>query len=94
MFWSDTGFVQMGSGFKNKPLEEQMRRILKQWHAEVRERRRNQGLGNMPSEWSPRNGSASQFYSMPSKSTGEIIEEDEIKAKSTGGPYKRNLRID
>lgn len=32
----------MGSQFKSKVLEEQTSRILKQWHAEVRQKRRQQ----------------------------------------------------
>ncbi|KAG5553720.1 hypothetical protein RHGRI_011567 [Rhododendron griersonianum] len=34
--------TQMGSQFKSKVLEEQTSRILKQWHAEVRQKRRQQ----------------------------------------------------
>ncbi|KAF7846466.1 hypothetical protein BT93_L4299 [Corymbia citriodora subsp. variegata] len=33
--------TQMGSHFKSKVLEDQMADIIKQWHAEVRERRNN-----------------------------------------------------
>ncbi|KAK3407113.1 hypothetical protein EUGRSUZ_K03218 [Eucalyptus grandis] len=33
--------TQMGSHFKGKVLDEQMAKIIKQWHAEVRERRNN-----------------------------------------------------
>ncbi|KAK2658003.1 hypothetical protein Ddye_011055 [Dipteronia dyeriana] len=34
--------TQMGSQFKSKILEEKMHKIIKQWHAEVRERRKKQ----------------------------------------------------
>ncbi|KAJ6699138.1 MLO-LIKE PROTEIN 1 [Salix purpurea] len=34
--------TQMGSQYKSKALEEQVGKILKKWHAEVRERRKNQ----------------------------------------------------
>ncbi|KAI6674964.1 hypothetical protein NL676_002870 [Syzygium grande] len=33
--------TQMGSHFKGKVLEEQLANVIKQWHAEVRERRNN-----------------------------------------------------
>uniref|UniRef100_A0A6N2LA87 TFIIS N-terminal domain-containing protein n=1 Tax=Salix viminalis TaxID=40686 RepID=A0A6N2LA87_SALVM len=36
------GGMQMGSQYKSKALEEQVAKILKKWHAEVRERRKNQ----------------------------------------------------
>lgn len=51
----------MGSHFKGKVLEEQVAEIIKQWHAEVRERRKKQEQPPSPSlraswtaEWSPR----------------------------------------
>ncbi|KAJ6407417.1 hypothetical protein OIU84_010837 [Salix udensis] len=34
--------TQMGSQYKSKAVEEQVAKILKKWHAEVRERRKNQ----------------------------------------------------
>lgn len=34
----------MGSEFKSKILEEQMAKIIKQWHAEVRAKRKKQDL--------------------------------------------------
>ena len=61
----------MGSNFKSKVLEEQMANIIKQWHTDVRERRRKQqpflqspGTSLSP-EWSPRSVSASEFSSFP-----------------------------
>ncbi|KAK1562027.1 hypothetical protein Q3G72_005020 [Acer saccharum] len=53
--------TQMGSQFKSKIVEEKMRKILKQWHAQVRERRKKQEQQSLQSpctsflaEWSPR----------------------------------------
>ncbi|KAH7842699.1 hypothetical protein Vadar_008232 [Vaccinium darrowii] len=55
--------TQMGSEFKSKVLEEQMSKIIKQWHAEVRQKRKNQGLQyssvsprtSVSTDWSLRN---------------------------------------
>lgn len=87
----------MGSQLKSKTLA----KILRQWHVDVRERRRKlelekpSRLTSLPSEWSQRKKSAHQFSSMPSESihftnNGEIIEElkhtVEIEASSSSGP--------
>lgn len=54
----------MGSNFKSKVLEEQIANIIRQWHAEVRERRKKQELfmpsparTSLSTEWSPRRSS-------------------------------------
>ncbi|XP_050242918.1 MLO-like protein 3 [Quercus robur] len=63
--------TQMGSNFKSKVLEEQMANIIKQWHTDVRERRRKQQPflqspgTSLSAEWSPRSVSASEFSSFP-----------------------------
>ncbi|KAK6942829.1 Mlo-related protein [Dillenia turbinata] len=52
--------TQMGSHYKSKALEEQTAQIIKQWHAEVRDRRRKQEQymqsprASLPADWSPR----------------------------------------
>ncbi|XP_030542459.2 MLO-like protein 3 [Rhodamnia argentea] len=46
--------TQMGSRFKSKVLEEQMANVIKQWHAEVRERRNNSHKLGQSSFQSPR----------------------------------------
>ncbi|KAG2690222.1 hypothetical protein I3760_09G177200 [Carya illinoinensis] len=58
--------TQMGSNFKSKVLEEQIANIIRQWHAEVRERRKKQELFmlsparmSLSTEWSPRRSSPS-----------------------------------
>ena len=81
----------MGSNFKSKVLEEQMANIIRQWHADVRERRRKQQLflqsprTSLSAEWSPRSVSASEFSSFPRPTSvpsdsirkQEILEEEE-----------------
>ncbi|XP_059646900.1 MLO-like protein 3 [Cornus florida] len=54
--------TQMGSQFKSKALEEQIAKIIKQWHAEVRDKRRRQEQSfqstprtSLSAEWSLRN---------------------------------------
>lgn len=55
----------MGSNFKSKVLGEQIANIMRQWHAEVRERRKKQEQfmqstrTSLSTEWSPRRSSAS-----------------------------------
>ena len=51
----------MGSQFKSQIVEEKMYKVLKQWHAQVRERRKKQEQQSLQSprtsflaEWSPR----------------------------------------
>ncbi|KAF5475893.1 hypothetical protein F2P56_007650 [Juglans regia] len=58
--------TQMGSNFRSKVLEEQIANIIRQWHAEVRERRKKQELfipsparKSLSTEWSPRRSSTS-----------------------------------
>ncbi|TXG58528.1 hypothetical protein EZV62_016357 [Acer yangbiense] len=53
--------TQMGSQFKSKIVEEKMYKIIKQWHAQVRERRKKQEQQSLQSprtsflaEWSPK----------------------------------------
>lgn len=51
-------FTQMGSQFKGKIVEDQMADILRQWHAEVRNRRKKEqqlsqsGRSSFSIEWS------------------------------------------
>ncbi|XP_021673990.2 MLO-like protein 3 [Hevea brasiliensis] len=55
--------TQMGSEFKSKVVEEQVAQIIKQWHEEVRERRKKQekslqslrDTSNLSADWSFRN---------------------------------------
>lgn len=84
--------LQMGSQVKSKALA----KILRQWHVEVRERRRKQqklvksfsfNHINMSSEWSQENKSAPEFSSglrenTRSSSEGEIVEELEHAMKT------------
>lgn len=78
----------MGSNFKSKELEDQTAKILKQWHAEVRERRKKQEQffvsprTSLSTEWSPMRTSVNSLLrrtSLPSDSIhkGEIVEEEE-----------------
>lgn len=61
----------MGSQFRSRVLEEQTAKIIKQWHSEVRERRKNQeeyGLQPHPGislskQWSSRMGSPINGFS-------------------------------
>lgn len=61
----------MGSQFRSRVLEEQTAKIIKQWHSEVRERRKNQeeyGLQSHPGislskQWSSRMGSPINGFS-------------------------------
>lgn len=98
----------MGSNFKSKVLEEQMANIIRQWHADVRERRRKQQLflqsprTSLSAEWSPRRVSATEFSSflrptsVPSDSIRkrEILEEDddEIVREEAAGSSTRPSR--
>lgn len=100
--------TQMGSNFKSKVLEEQMANIIRQWHADVRERRRKQQLflqsprTSLSAEWSPRRVSATEFSSflrptsVPSDSIRkrEILEEedDEIVREEAAGSSTRPSR--
>ncbi|KHN02355.1 MLO-like protein 3 [Glycine soja] len=83
--------VRMGSEVKSKALA----KMLKQWHLEVRERRRNREQlksfsfrhTNMSSEWSQENKSAPDFSStlcesIRSSDEGEIVEELEHMEKT------------
>ncbi|XP_068473280.1 LOW QUALITY PROTEIN: MLO-like protein 3 [Phaseolus vulgaris] len=84
--------AQMGSEVKSKALA----KILRQWHVEVRERRRKQlklvksfsfRRMNMSSEWSQGNKSAPEFSSELRENTrssneGEIVEELEHEGKT------------
>jgi len=85
------GLLQMGSEVKSKALA----KMLKQWHLEVRERRRNREQlksfsfrhTNMSSEWSQENKSAPDFSStlcesIRSSDEGEIVEELEHMEKT------------
>uniref|UniRef100_A0A2N9FCS0 MLO-like protein n=1 Tax=Fagus sylvatica TaxID=28930 RepID=A0A2N9FCS0_FAGSY len=100
--------TQMGSNFKSKVLEEQMAKIIRQWHAEVRERRKKQEQffqsprTSLSTEWSPRRISANEFSSflrptsVPSYSIhrGEIVEEEEenIVREEAAGSSRRPSR--
>ncbi|KAJ9694497.1 hypothetical protein PVL29_010132 [Vitis rotundifolia] len=82
--------TQMGSQYKGKALEGQMAKIIKQWHAEVRERRKKQEQSlqsprtSWTTEWSPRK-SVTESASLQrqcrlggsSTSKGEIVEVEE-----------------
>lgn len=62
--------MQMGSEFKSKVLEEQIANIIKQWHGEVRAKRKKQDLNSsiqsartsLSTDWSIRD-SPSDFSS-------------------------------
>ncbi len=98
----------MGSNFKSKVLEEQMAKIIRQWHAEVRERRKKQEQffqsprTSLSTEWSPRRISANEFSSflrptsVPSYNIhrGEIVEEEEenIVREEAAGSSRRPSR--
>lgn len=97
----------MGSNFKSKVLEEQMANIIRQWHADVRERRKKQQLflqsprTSLSAEWSPRRVSATEFSSFPRPTSvpsdsirkGEILEEeDEIVREEAAGSSTRPSR--
>ncbi|XP_050242919.1 MLO-like protein 3 isoform X1 [Quercus robur] len=98
--------TQMGSNFKSKVLEEQMANIIRQWHADVRERRRKQQLflqsprTSLSAEWSPRRVSATEFSSflrptsVPSDSIRkrEILEEEEIMREEAASSSTRPSR--
>ncbi|KAL4605364.1 hypothetical protein ACB092_09G023500 [Castanea dentata] len=99
--------TQMGSNFKSKVLEEQMANIIRQWHADVRERRKKQQLflqsprTSLSAEWSPRRVSATEFSSFPSPTSvpsdsirkGKILEEeDEIVIEEAAGSSTRPSR--
>ncbi|XP_031379599.1 MLO-like protein 3 [Punica granatum] len=85
--------TQMGSQFKSKVLEEQMANIIKQWHADVRERRKMQELQS--SFHSPRTSSSTRpslSINHVSNKKGEITEDEdddgsEYRAKERGGDY-------
>lgn len=87
----DIGLLQMGSEVKCKALA----KMLKQWHVEVRERRKNREQlksfsfrhTNMSSEWSQVNKTAPDFSStlcesIRSSDEGEIVEELEHMEKT------------
>lgn len=93
----------MGSNYKNKVVEDQMAIIMKQWHAEVRERRKKQeqffaspARTSLSTEWSPRRSSVNEVSaflrptSLPSDSIhkGEIVEEDEEAVGSSRRPSR------
>ncbi|XP_062168123.1 MLO-like protein 3 [Alnus glutinosa] len=95
--------TQMGSNYKNKVVEDQMAIIMKQWHAEVRERRKKQeqflaspARTSLSTEWSPRRSSVNEVSaflrptSLPSDSIhkGEIVEEDEEAVGSSRRPSR------
>lgn len=83
----------MGSNLKGKVLEDQTANIIKQWHAEVRERRKKQEQfflsprTSLSTEWSPRRSSANEGSSIlrptsllsDSIHNQEIVEEEEDK---------------
>ncbi|KAE8099554.1 hypothetical protein FH972_017529 [Carpinus fangiana] len=85
--------TQMGSNFKGKVLEDQMAKIIKQWHGEVRERRKKREQfflsprTSLSAEWSPRRSSANEASSIlrptsllsDSIHKREIVEEEEDK---------------
>ncbi|PON69262.1 Mlo-related protein [Parasponia andersonii] len=78
--------TQMGSEFKSKVLEEQMKDIIKHWLAEVRERRKKleqsvqYARPSLSAEWSPRlsNATVEVLPFLRNKSRrGEIMEEED-----------------
>lgn len=86
--------TQMGSEFKSKVLEDQVAKIIKQWHAEVRERRRIQEQTlqsprtSLSTDWSSRSRTpefsphrpsiAAPSESIHFSNIGEITEEEEV----------------
>ncbi|KAK9985478.1 hypothetical protein SO802_030429 [Lithocarpus litseifolius] len=99
--------TQMGSNFKSKVLEEQMANIIRQWHADVRERRKKRELflqsprTSLSAEWSPRRVSATEFSSFPRPTSvpsdsirkGKILEEEEeIMREEAAGSSTRPSR--
>lgn len=95
---------QMGSQFKSKVLEEQVAKIIKEWHAEVRERRKKQEQclpsprTSLSAEWSFKSGNPAES-SRPklheiiySSNVGEITEVQENivrdEASSSRGPSR------
>lgn len=93
----------MGSNFKSKVLEEQIANIIRQWHAEVRERRKNQEQllqsprTSLSTEWSPRRSSANEVSSfLRAESVAsdsihkvEIVEEEKVLVKEEGAGSSR-----
>ncbi|XP_059427842.1 MLO-like protein 3 [Corylus avellana] len=83
--------TQMGSNLKGKVLDDQMANIIKQWHSDVRERRKKQEQfflsprTSLSAEWSPRRSSANEVSSFlrrtsllsDSTHNNEIVEEEE-----------------
>ncbi|KAK9290353.1 hypothetical protein L1049_008521 [Liquidambar formosana] len=96
--------TQMGSQFKSKALEEQIAKIIKQWHAEVREKRKKQEQylrsprTSLSTDWSSRSRSPAEFSpirpstSMPSESVHFSnkgkITEEEEREKDCAGSSK------
>ncbi|KAK4757690.1 hypothetical protein SAY87_018991 [Trapa incisa] len=80
--------TQMGSQLKSRALEEQIADIIKQWHAEVRERRKMQGLGRSQVSQTPR----TSFSPRPSLSTSSISDKKvEITQEEEGDDNTENV---
>lgn len=89
--------TQMGSEFKSKVLEESVAKIIKQWHAEIRERRRKQdssfqsSRNSLSTDFStPRASNMTNYESIHYYNRGEITEEQteivEVEADSPISP--------
>nr|ARG42812.1 MLO-like protein [Vitis flexuosa] len=95
--------TQMGSQYKGKALEEQTAKIIKQWHAEVRERRKRQEQSlqsprtSWTTEWSPRRSSVTESSSLLRQcrlggsptSKGEIVEVEEEESVRNEAAWSR-----
>ncbi|KAK3038422.1 hypothetical protein RJ639_030588 [Escallonia herrerae] len=95
--------TQMGSQVKSRVIEEQMAKVIKQWHAEVRARRRREGYSfqsprnSFSSLWSLRNslsshrrpGMLQRSESNRDPSNGEEISEASRESTSTQGGSAR-----
>ena len=93
----------MGSQYKGKALEEQTAKIIKQWHAEVRERRKKQEQSlqsprtSWTTEWSPRRSSVTESSSLLRQcrlggsptSKGEIVEVEEEESVRNEAAWSR-----
>uniref|UniRef100_A0A5B7CAK7 MLO-like protein n=1 Tax=Davidia involucrata TaxID=16924 RepID=A0A5B7CAK7_DAVIN len=100
--------TQMGSQFKSKVVEEQIAKIIKQWHAEVRDKRKKQEQSlqsprtSLSTDWSIRN-SPTDFSShtrptlVPAETNdlsnrGEITEEQDDIVQASDGSSKGPYR--
>ncbi|XP_057984178.1 MLO-like protein 3 isoform X2 [Malania oleifera] len=96
--------TQMGSRIKGKVLEEKMAKIMKQWHAEVRDKRKKREqlslqmlspCASFSAEWSPRNSSVSaiEFSSLTTKPTAVMVGDSSKKFSSRRRIIEEQLEI-